>query len=70
LIAHRRGNTDTAGLGYRFEPGGDVDPVTKDIVSLRNHVTEVEADAVEQSPRAWHLAIALRHALLKVYRAA
>jgi hypothetical protein len=67
LIAHRRGNADAARFRYRFEPRGNVDAVAKDIVSLRDHVTEIEADAVDQDPRRRHVTIALRHALLKVH---
>ena len=70
LIAHRRGNADAARFRYRFEPRGNVDAVAKDIVSLGNHVTEIEADAVDQDPRRRHVTIAPRHALLKVHRTA
>ena len=58
------------GSAIEFEPRGNVDAVAKDIVSLRNHVTEIEADAVDQDSRRRHVTVAPRHALLKVHSTA
>ena len=70
LIAHRRGNADAARLRHRFEPRRHIDAVAEDIVVLHDHVAKIDADAIEQRPRRRHVAIAPRHALLKVDGAA
>ena len=57
------------GSAIDSESRGNVDAVAEDIVSLHNHVTEIEADAVNQDPRRRHVTVAPRHALLKVHRA-
>ncbi len=37
-------NADSAGLRQCLEPGGDVDPVTENIVAVDDHVAEIDAD--------------------------
>ena len=38
-------NANGAGLGHCFEPGGDVDPVTKNIVAVDDHVAKIDANS-------------------------
>ena len=45
LLVHDIRNADPVGLGQRFQPGGDVDAVAKDVVRLDNNVADVHADA-------------------------
>ncbi len=70
LIAHRRGNADSARLRQRFKPRGDVDAVAEDIVVLNDHVAQIDSDAVEERTRRRHVAIAPGHPFLKFDRAA
>ena len=37
-------DADRAGLRERLEPGGDVDPVAKDVVAVDDHVAEIDAN--------------------------
>jgi hypothetical protein len=37
-------NADGAGLGERLEPGGDVDAIAEDVVTVDDHVAEVDTD--------------------------
>ena len=37
-------NADPAGLGQRLEAGGDVDAIAVDIVTLDDHISEIDAD--------------------------
>ena len=39
------GEADATGLGDAFEPGGDVDAVAEDVVSLDQHVADMDTDA-------------------------
>ncbi len=44
LVEHRAGNADTAGIGERLEPSGDVYAVAVDVVAIHNDVAEVDPD--------------------------
>ena len=45
-LGHDRAlDADAAGLGHRFEPGGDVDPVAEDVVAVDDDVAEIDPDA-------------------------
>ena len=66
LIAHRRRDADSAGLGHGLEPRRDIDAVAEDVALLDDDIAEIDADAVEQRARGRHVPIAPRHALLKI----
>ena len=53
------------GSAKPFEPGGDVDAVTEDIVAVDQDVAQVEADAELDPLVDGHAGIALAHALLE-----
>jgi hypothetical protein len=42
---NRVGNKHPAGIGQRLDPCGDVDAVAIEIVTLDDHVAEIDADA-------------------------
>jgi hypothetical protein len=46
---HRFGNADPPRLGHRLEPGGDVYPISEQIVTFDYDITEVDADAEEDA---------------------
>src|SRR6516164_1283016 len=51
LIADDPADADTTWLGQGLQPRGDIDPVAEDVVSLNEHVAEVDADAeLDQVP--------------------
>ena len=66
LIADRRGDADSPGLRHGLEPRRHVDAVAEDVAVFDDDIAEIEADAVEQGARRRHVAIAPRHALLKI----
>ena len=37
-------DADGAGLGQRFKPGSDVDPIAENVVAVDDHVAKVDAD--------------------------
>jgi len=44
VVVNRLGDADSAGLGQTFEPCSDVDAVAKDILSVDDHVAEIDPD--------------------------
>ena len=69
LDADRRRDADTARLGERLEPCGDVDPVAVNVVVLDDDVAEVDADPERDAPVLRHTRVALGQALLHLDRA-
>jgi len=55
------GDADTAGFGNAFEPGGDIHTVAKDVVSLDQHIADVDADAPFHAAIGSGLGIPLVH---------
>jgi hypothetical protein len=45
LVARGAGEADRPGLGERFQPGGDVDPVAEQVAAVDNHIADMDADA-------------------------
>ncbi len=43
--AHRLGYADSTGLGETLQSGGDIHPVTVDVVAVLDDVTQIDADA-------------------------
>ena len=64
LVAHRARNTNAARLGERFQTGGDIDTIAKDVVVLDNHIAEVDADAELNPSRRRDIRVASRHPAL------
>jgi len=52
---------DPAGLGDAFEPGGNIDAVTENVVALDQDVAEMDANAQIHSARISDTRIALHH---------
>ena len=44
LIVNRLRDANCAGLGERFEPGGDIDAIAENVVAVDNYVAEIDAD--------------------------
>ena len=44
LIVDGLRNADCAGLGERFQPGGDIDAIAENVVAVDDHVAEIDAD--------------------------
>ena len=59
------GDADPIGLGDAFEPGGDVDAVAEDVVTLDEHIAEMDADAPLHAAVAGNCGIPLRRHLLQ-----
>ncbi len=68
VIENSAGNTYAARLGQSLETRGDVHPVTIDIVTLDDHVAQVDADAQVDPPASRYIGIALGHTLLGLHR--
>ena len=49
MVAHAPRDANAAGIGKRFEPGGDVDAVAEDVAILDHDVADIDADAEEQA---------------------
>src|SRR5215472_17738629 len=58
-------DADTAGLGDTFEPGGDIDPIAEDVVTLDQYIAKMDADAPFHTAVAGHTRIAFRAQLLQ-----
>ena len=69
-VTHRVRDADAAGLGQRFEPGGDVDPVAEDVVVVDDDVAEIDADAPLDAPVSGVAALRSAIAACTVDRAA
>jgi hypothetical protein len=70
LIAHRPGNADPAGLGERFQPCCDIDPVAEDVAVLGDDVAEVDADAEPDAPLVADHGLTVDHPALNLGGAA
>ena len=44
LVINGLRDADGTGLGQRFKPGGDVDPIAENVVAVDDHVAKVYAD--------------------------
>ena len=63
LVDHPRDH-DTARRGQSFQPCGDVDPVTEDIVVLDDYVAKIDSDAEHDAAVLGRIRVALAHAVL------
>jgi hypothetical protein len=59
------GDADPIGLGDAFEPGGDVDAVAEDVVTLDQHIAEMDADAPFHSAVGGDCGVPLRRQVLQ-----
>ena len=44
LVVNGVRDANSAGLGERFEPGGDVDAIAEDVVAVDDDIAEIDAD--------------------------
>jgi hypothetical protein len=70
LIVHDARNHDPAGIGEGFEPRRDVDAVAKNIITVKDNVADIDADAEFDTPVRRHLDVALDHTSLNIDGAA
>src|SRR6516164_8441531 len=70
LVVHDSRDADAARLGQSFQPCGDVNPVSKDVVFFDNYVAEVDANAEPDPPLLGHLRLAVDHPALDLGRTA
>jgi hypothetical protein len=45
ILLNPRRDADAAGIGQRFEPGGDIDPVAENVAVFDDDVSDIDADA-------------------------
>src|SRR5262249_22177792 len=64
LLKDRAGNDNAARLRQVLEASRDVYPVTIDVVSLYDHVAQIDANTKDDHPTVGHLGVAHRHAFL------
>src|SRR5258708_378888 len=64
LLVRRAAEANAAGLGQRFEPGCDIDPVAEDVALIEDYVAEIDANAELDVLPLRHRSIALGHAAL------
>ena len=69
LVVDLGGYADAAGLGERFQSGGDVDTLAVNILALDDDVTEIDANAQVNALVGRCAVIALRHLFLNSDRA-
>ena len=69
LIAHHATCADSARLGQRLEPRGDIDAVAKDVVAIDDDVADVDADTKIDPLLGRDTGIAFSHASLNVHGA-
>ena len=55
---------DPAGFRQRFEPSGDIDPVTMNVVAVDDDVAKIDADAPFDAAIRRHRAVAIGHPAL------
>ena len=53
LVIYGMRNADRARLGKRLEPGSDVDPIAKDVVTVDDHIAEIDANPQLQAALGW-----------------
>jgi hypothetical protein len=59
-------DADAAGLGYCLQPGGDINPVSVDVVALDDYVADVDAHAVSDAMVFWDISVAQAHGSLHI----
>src|SRR4051812_36945605 len=69
LFVHDTRNADPVGLGQRFQPSGNVDAVTEDVVRLDNDVANIHANAKADAFVLSYSGITADHAPLHFGRA-
>ena len=67
LVAHRRGDADSARLRYKLKSRRHIDAIAEDIAFFDDHVAQIDADTVKEGARRRHVTIAPRHALLEIH---
>ena len=60
----RIGDEHPAGIGQGFDPSGDVDAVSVDVVALDDHIAEIDADAQFDAVVRLSIRVPLGHRLL------
>src|SRR5450631_63124 len=70
LIMDDARNHDSAGFGERLQPGGHVDAVAKDIVTVDHNVADIDADAELDAVVCLNAGVPLDHAALNINGAA
>ena len=61
VLVRRARNGYTTGFGDAFDPGGDVDAVTEDILPFDQDIAEMDANSVEDALRLGSVFVAGRH---------
>jgi len=61
---HRVGDEHPAGIGERFDPGGDVDAVAVEVIALDDDIAEIDADAQLDAAVRADAGVAFGHRLL------
>ena len=69
LITHGTGDTDPARLGEHFQAGRHVNPVAKDVISLDDHISQIDPDTELYPPGRRDVCVASCHAPLYLGRA-
>src|SRR5262249_5940952 len=64
ILLHPRRDANPARRGQAFEPGRDINPVTKDVAVLDDDVTDVDADAQLDAVVRGHAGVAVCHLAL------
>jgi hypothetical protein len=54
LVVDGLRDANGSGLGQRLEPGGDVDAVAKNVVTVDDHVAEIDTDPQLETARGRH----------------
>jgi hypothetical protein len=70
LLVRRGAEADPARLSQRFEPGGNVDPVAKDVAILDDDVADIDAHAKFDAPLCRYCGVAGDHLALHLDRTA
>ena len=70
LIVHRTRDIDLARLTQSLETSGDIDAITMNVVTLNNHITDIDADPEHYSAIFGQGVIAPRHRYLNGERVA
>ena len=69
MVAHAPRDANAAGIGKRFEPGGDVDAIAENVAILDHDVADIDADAEEQAVLGWMALVRNRDRLLHLHGA-
>jgi hypothetical protein len=64
LIENLSRNAYTASLGNAFKPRGDVDPITENVSSVLNDVSNIDAHAKFKTLFVWNIRVSVGHAAL------